>query len=281
MKATLPFALLALLMASAPFSLLAQSAGAYHPVLSSKFYLGAGAFFPDKNFKIRVGGRIEDPTRRGDIDFEEALKLDNSETTGALELRWRFGEKWSLSGQYWRISDSSTAVLTEDIEWEDVVFQEGTFASAGVGLDVARLFFGRSFSSGPQYEFGAGIGLHWLQIDAYIEGQIKTSLGDTERYRGSVDANAPLPNIGAWYTYSWSPKWALHTRIDWLSASIGDYSGALWNVSAAVNWAFSQHFGVTAAWNFFKLDVDVDKSDWRGSVESAQNGPYLALTAHW
>jgi hypothetical protein len=259
----------------------AQTNGASHPLLSDDFYLGVGAYFPDKNFKIRVEGTVPDVDRQKEIDFEEALKLDNSETTGALEFRWRFGEKWSVAGQYWRISDSATAVLTEDIEWEDVVFKEGTFASAGVELDVARLFFGRTFSSGPQYEFGAGAGLHWLQIKAFVAGQIKTNLGDTEPYRGSVDASAPLPNIGGWYTYSWSPKWAFKARVDWLSASIGDYSGGLWNASASINWAVFEHFGVTASWNFFKLDVDVDKSDWRGSVETSQNGPFLALTAYW
>jgi hypothetical protein len=172
-------------------------------------------------------------------------------------------------------------VLSEDVEWEDVVFKEGTFASAGVELDVARLFLGRIFSSGPQHEFGAGLGLHWLEIKAYVEGRIKTDLGDTEAYRGSVSAGAPLPNIGAWYTYSWSPKWAFVTRLDWLSASYDDYSGSLWNASAGVNWAVFEHFGVTAAWNFFKLDVDVDKSDWQGSAETSQNGPFLALTAYW
>lgn len=273
--------LLAFFVVLLPGSLLAQTTdGASHPVLSGRFYLGAGAYFPDKNFKVRVAGRLE-PELNRDIDFEEAFKIDNSETTGAGEFRWRFGEKWSVSGQYWTISDSSTAVLTEDIEWEDVVFEEGTFASAGVGLDVARLFFGRDFSSGPQHEFGVGAGFHWLEVEAYVAGQIKTSLGDSEAYRGAVDASAPLPNIGAWYTWAWSPKWALQTRLDWLSASVGDYSGSLWNAKVGINWAVFEHFGITASWNFFKLDVDVDKSDWRGSVEVSQNGPFIALTAYW
>jgi hypothetical protein len=280
MKVLNMLALLALLVVFSPVSVLAQVADDRHPILDKRFHLGAGVYFPDKNFKLSVAGRA-DPELRREIDFEEALKIDNSETTSAAEFRWQFGEKWSVAGQYWTISDSSTAVLTEPIEWEDVVFKEGTIAGAGVELDVARLFFGRVFSSGSQYEFGAGAGLHWLQTSAYIEGQIKTSLGDTEEYRGSVSVDAPLPNIGAWYTYSWSPKWAFSTRVDWLSASVGDYSGSLWNASAAINWAVFEHFGVTAAWNFFKLDVDVDKSDWRGSVKSEQNGPYLAVTAYW
>jgi hypothetical protein len=150
-----------------------------------------------------------------------------------------------------------------------------------MGLTVARVFFGRKFSSGPQHEFGAGAGFHWLEIDAYLEGQILTSEGDLERRRESVEYDFPLPNIGAWYTYSWSPKWALLARLDWLSASVGDYSGSLWNAKVGLNWAFVEHFGVTAAWNFFKLEGDVDKSDWRGKVESEQHGPFIALSATW
>lgn len=278
MKTINTLLMFALLLSICPASVMAQSANADHPLLSDDFYVSVGAYIPTKDFKIRVSGRT---TRSGEIDFEEAFDIKDSQTTGAGELRWRFGEKWSVSGQYWTVSDSATAVLTEDIEWEDVVFKEGTFADAGVGLDVARVFFGRTFSTGPQYEFGAGAGFHWLELSAYIGGQIKTDLGDTDPYRGSVDASAPLPNIGAWYNYAWSPKWALSARVDWLSASVGDYSGSLWNAKIGLNWAFVEHFGVSASWNYFKLDVDVDKSDWRGSAEISHSGPFVALTAYW
>jgi hypothetical protein len=281
MQNTSPLVLLSLLVAFCPVSALAQSAGASHPLLEKKYYIGAGAYLPDKNFKIRVAGSgaVRQVTRT--VDFEEAFKTDKGETTGAAEFRWKFGEKWSVAAQYWTTSDSGTAVLTEDIEWEDVVFEEGTFAGAGVGLDVGRLFLGRVFSSGARHEFGAGAGLHWLEIDAYIEGQIKTDRGETELYRGAVSAGAPLPNIGAWYTWSWSPNWAIVTRLDWLSASFREYSGSLWNASAGINWAPFEHFGFTAAWHYFKLNVDVDKSDWQGSAEISQNGPFVAVTAYW
>ena len=94
-------------------------------------------------------------------------------------------------------------------------------------------------------------------------------------------AGAPLPNIGAWYTWSWSPKWALLTRVDWLSLSFDEYSGSLLNTSVGVNWAISNHFGLSASWNYFSLDVDVDNSDWRGAAKITQNGPLIALTATW
>jgi hypothetical protein len=48
---------------------------------------------------------------------------------------------------------------------------------------------------------------------------------DDTQYHGS----AFNKDTGAWYMYSWSPKWMLQVRGDWLSATIGDYSGSLWD----------------------------------------------------
>ena len=269
-----------LLVASAIFSgpALAQNQDDdYHPFLSDTFNLGLGIYYPQKDLKVSVDGSVEEVG----FDFDEALKLDENETTANLTFRWRFGEKWSVSGQYWTIGSSGGAELEEDIEWGDVVFKEGTFARGGVDLDVARVFFGRSFYTRPGQEFGAGIGAHWMELGVNLEGQILTSVGDSEFYRDSVSAGIPLPNIGAWYYYSWSPRWVFSARLDWLSASIGDYSGSMWNGNVGLNWQFSKHVGVGLYFQSFVLDVDVDKSDWHGDAKISQRGPLLSITANW
>lgn len=267
-----------LALAASPSVLLAQDQPG-HPLLTSDFLLNGGAFFPQKEFRLTVNGDISRPD--DPIDFEDAIGVKQDESTFAMDLTWRFGEKWSVAGQYWQTSDSQTAALDEDVQWEDVVFKEGTFVKGYVDFEVIRLFFGRTFSTSEKHEFGLGLGLHWLEIEAGLEGQVLTSLGDSEFYRGSVSADAPLPNIGGWYTYALSPKWAVYSRLDWLSASIGDYSGGLWNLGAGVNWAFTDHFGVSASYNYFNLNLDVKKSYWNGSSDLSQHGPFLSLTAYW
>jgi hypothetical protein len=258
-------------------SLAAQSSDEYHPFLSDKFNIGIGIFYPQKSFKIRVDG--SDPEE--EIDFDEALRIDEEDTTGSLSFRWRFGEKWSFWGQYWNTDDKGGAILEEDIEWEDVVFKAGTFAAGGVDLTIARAFFGRTFSTGPQHEFGLGAGFHWLSLDTFIEGQVITNFGETEFAREAVSADFPLPNIGGWYMYSWNKKWLFQARLDWLSASVGDYSGGLWNTQAGIHWQAFKHIGFGLFYNGFILDVDVDKDDWNGKAESKQHGPWLAITATW
>lgn len=270
----LPVSILLFVLISPPA--FAQS-DSIHPILASEFTLTGGIFFPNEEFKISVHGE----TPRADVDFNDAFKVSRSESTGAMNFRWRFGEKWSLAGQYWSVSDVGKATLEEDVEWRDVVLEQGTFAKGEVGVDIARIFFGRKFSTSPKHEFGAGLGAHWLKLSASVEGQVLTNLGDTEHYRDSVSSAAPLPNLGAWYTYAFSPRWAITAKADWLSVSFDEYSGSLLNAGAGIDWAIMEHFGVGLSYNYFKIDVDVKKSDWKGSTRNTQQGPFLYFNATW
>lgn len=277
MKTTVHALLGLLIIAVMPTTASAQSDGDYHPFLSNKFQIGIGVFAPKKSFQIQVDG--EDPG--GNVDFEESLRVDDSESTPSLDFRWRFGEKWSFWGQYWKVNSEGGSVLTEDVHWEDLVFKEGSYANAGVDLTVARMFFGRTMMSSSRYEFGLGAGLHWMDFGAFLEGEIIGEGGSTEFQRGTVDASFPLPNVGAWYMYSWSAKWVANARIDWLSVSIGDYSGGLWSASAGINYQAFKNVGIGLSYNNFDLNVDVDKDTWHGKVETRQHGPRLTLTAVW
>jgi len=265
-----------LVLASAPLT--AQEMPARHPLLEDRFVASAGMFIFDRDIKLSVNGTLNVQT---DFDFAESTKLSQSDSRFSATLRWRFGDKWSVAAQYFDSSDGVQATLTEDIAWRDVVFREGTFVGAGIDITVARLFFGRTFSSGPQHEFGLGVGTHWLEIGAYIEGEALINDASTGLYRDSVDAAAPLPNLGGWYTYAFTPKWAFDSRVDWLSVSFDEYSGSLWNASAGVQYQAFEHLGIDLSYQYFSIDVDVDSSDWNGGVELTFNGPYLSLTANW
>ena len=81
--------------------------------------------------------------------------------------------------------------------------------------------------------------------------------------------------------YSWSPKWMFQTRVDWLSASIGDYSGSMWDAQAGFNFQAFKNFGIGLYYKGFLLDVDIDKSNWHGNADLTQHGPLLTLTATW
>jgi hypothetical protein len=270
----------ALLIAAASHAapLFAQGGGDVHPWLEDDFVLSVGAFLQSKDFKIRVDGEI--PGR--DIDFGEKADLSDSEASASFVFRWKFGEKWSVSGQYWGTEDDGEAVLTEDVTWGDNVLQAGSNVGAGVSTDIARIFFGREFFTDADYhEFGLGVGLHWLQIEAYLDGEFFLNGESTGFRREQVSADLPLPNIGAWYWYSFSPRWLLTTHLDWFSASIDKYSGSLWDAGVGINFQAWEHVGFGLSYKYFKIDADVEESDWYGKAEVTHDGPFLSATVNW
>jgi hypothetical protein len=277
--------LLALFLAFASLSstcLQAQDAG-YHPALSDNFIFSIGAFRSDASFALQAQGKTVDLIG-SDIDFGESVGVDESSTLANAQLRWKFGSsrKWSLSGQYFSNNSSGRATLEEDVEWQGVVFQEGTFVEAGVKLAISRLLIGRSFVKNEQHDFGIGLGLHNLNLSAYIGGEVRVDdeeEGDYVRRKASSDA--PLPNLGLWYLYSPASRWLLKARIDWISANVGDYDGTLWNANLGVNFQATDHFGIDLYYQYFDLDVNVDKSDWNGGANLRYSGPVLGVTFNW
>ena len=123
MKSVLVSLLGILIIALIPAAASAQETGDYHPFLSDKFHIGVGVFAPQKSFGIEVDGTVPEES----IDFEESLRVDNSESTPSIDFRWRFGEKWSFWSQYWKVDSQGSSTLTKDIEWEDLVFKKGSF----------------------------------------------------------------------------------------------------------------------------------------------------------
>ncbi len=250
-----------------------------HPYLTRKFTLDLGMFFPDREVRLRVDGPIGGIAE--EIDIQKDFGLKQSDETLSLNFGWRFGEKWELQGQYFDSSGARRKFLEKDIEWKDIVFGAGTGAGVGQNFTLYRAFFARRFKTREKHKFGVGLGLHWLEIGAFIEGNIIINGGGTEFRRETVEAAAPLPNIGAWYMYSITPKLVLRGRLDWLSAKVGDYDGTLINAAAGANYQLFENFGIGLSYNLFNLDVGVRESDWRGKIETSYEGLFAYASFFW
>ena len=265
----------------APLVANAQNDQEIHPFLSKRFLTAVGIFFPDRSFKFDVAGTTPSTLSEEPVDFSETFHLDGTDESGAIELGWRYSKNWILRGQYFGVSDSNSVVLDSDVEWGDAIFTAGTGVRAEVEVEVARLFFGRSFRKTDDQEIGFGGGLHWLEIGASISGRAFVDGMDDGFHDDAVGVGGPLPNIGAWYIHSFSPEWAANIRFDWFSASIDKYDGRMINTSAGLTYAMSRHVGVGLSYSFFELDLAIDDESWQGSTKNRFHGFSIYLSGYW
>ena len=256
-----------------------KDANHYHPFLSDKIILNLGVFNARNSTTLGVG--LEGV---GNDEVGTASTASN----GSLSFRWRYTENWSFWTQTWVASNSATATLKEDISFGDspdtITIKADSDVTIATDLDIIRLFFGRSFFKKPHSEWGAGLGLHWMELAAGLTTNVATIPDDPDingTRSASVDAGVPLPNLGVWYMYSWSPQWVTTVRADWLEVDLGEYSGSMYNVSAGVNWQFSRHVGVGLAYQAFDFSAAVNGTGGNTEIELRQSGPFLSLSANW
>lgn len=252
-----------------------------HPWFTSKYEFDLGVFYPDRSNRLSANGSAEiDPTPNESIDFGSELRLGQTESTFSAQFVWNYGERWSLRMQYFDSTGDSTAVLEEDIEWEDLTFLAGTRAAAGSGFELTRFFWAYDMSRRPDVDYGIGGGFHWLHIGAYIEGTVETPSGPTSG-RESTSVDAPLPNIGIWYARSLSSRWAFRTHLDYFNADIHPYDGTFINASAGFNFQINDWLNCGANYNYVELDVGVNGDNWRGEIKSRYDGVYVYIGAAW
>ena len=253
--------------------LLAQEETAKHPILTNRFQLGAGIYVPDQKVKFSVDGKSPNQA----IEFDETFDFNNNRVTPQITFDWRFANKWRLGAEYFNASYATEAVLKNDIIAGDITFNKGSNVGVGYKIDLYRIFVGRVIWSELKHELGAGLGVHILDVNPFIEGNIIVNEGDNKFERVAGTATAPLPNIALWYYFAPNEKWAVTAKVDWFGITINEYSGSLWDLSPGVRYQIIKNMGISLDYRFFKVHADVNKDLWHGAFDLSFSGPSITL----
>lgn len=250
-----------------------------HPAMDAKWWVTGGSYLAKRNFQASATGTIAGSSR--EFDFENALGLDDSPDLFMAELGWQFSENWGVAVQYFRSKRNGSRTLDESFEWQDELYDIGVQIDAGTKMEITRFFFARRFRDNGPHSVKVGAGIHWIDLSAYISGDATLNDQTTEFRTSTARASLPVPNIGIWYRYSPNQNWMASVRTDWLSASIDDYSGDIWNASVGVNFRLWDHIGIGANYQYFELTGTLKEDDWRGRVATSFTGPYLFISGYW
>lgn len=248
-----------------------------HAILTDKYTFGVGVFYPSKTFEAGVNGA----SKNKEFEFGKAFGMENSELTLFAGFQWRFAKKWKLSTDYFGIQNSGSRVLQEDINWGDFTFKQGSNISGALAFKLYRIYVGRIFTSGAKHEFGGGLGVHAMNVKVTLAGDALTSEGDLSFERSRKSITIPLPNIGLWYFYAPTTKWAFTSNFDVFYLAIGEYSGKLVNLTPGVNYQFFKNVNASLNYRFIDIGAEFDSQNWNGDVNFSFNGPSLTINANF
>jgi hypothetical protein len=244
-----------------------------NPLLEDRFLVEAGVFIPSKELKLGADGTITNE----DIDFGETFDFKDNQATFFFHFDWRFSKKWKVTGEYFGVNNGNRVTLDRDVEFEDITFEKGSTVRGGIEFNLFRVFFGRQILSREKHLLGAGLGVHAMNIGAFIEGEVLSSEGDLKFEQRRVSALIPLPNVGGWYLWGPHPRWMIGARVDWFGLTIDEYSGGLWNIAPQVKFQIIDNLGIGFDYRFFFLNAKVRQESWNGQFNMDFTGPLITI----
>jgi hypothetical protein len=265
MQAWRPVLLLALLM---PGIAPAQGTSwSIHPALQDRWNLQFGLQVPT----IRTDARLDSAAGRGtSVNFEDTLGLSNNKAMPVLLGMARLGERWRLEFEASSLHRSGSRTLDRTINWGNNSYTFGTTVASQFDSDIFRLSGGYSFVKSNVAELGVALGLHATDFS--------TSLSAPNLGAQRNDVIAPLPTIGVYGAYAFTPRWLLSGRVDYFSLNVDNYSGSLVNFNAGVDYRFARNFGVGLGYRHVDYQLSASNSRFTGDVNYRFSGPMFYLT---
>jgi len=245
------------------------AAGRVHPSLQDKWNIQLGVF----SAKIDSSARLDNKTTGAGttLNLEEDLGLADRKTVGTLLVSVRLGERWKIEAEYFSYNRGNSRALDRTIVWGDNTYPVNTVVTSEFNSDTYRLSGGYSFIREREREFGVTLGLHATHVSTTL------STPGVATRRGEI--LTPLPTIGVYGAYAFSPKWLLSGRLDYFSLDYENVEGSLVNFTAGVEYRMSRHFGIGAGYRHVDVDLSVSKAEFIVSVNSKLSGPTLFAVA--
>jgi opacity protein-like surface antigen len=265
--------------------LLAAAACAFIPVSQAQEY-GGGRFMAAKHVlgvgatyqKADAGLRASVPSLpETEIDLDD-LGMDDSNTSWALEYRWRFAPKWLLVAMAYTFAEDGRRSVERDFNFDGTEFTAGTSVDTSLTLDTYIVNLLYQVYASDRAEIMLGGGLHAINLDNSITA--RAFIGDVDREVSSGDSEllAPLPNLKATASYRFGEKWGALLSLGWLSANYEDYDGSFVYAHPRIGYQISDKWGATLGYQYVDIDLTRKKSSNREvALDATFTGPTLFL----
>ncbi|HSG11330.1 MAG TPA: hypothetical protein VLB10_06245 [Gammaproteobacteria bacterium] len=234
-----------------------------------RFKVSLGYFLPALNTDLRADSSTLGPGTN--FDLEADLGVEDDQDLARIDGYVRLGERHRIGLGYFTLDRGGSRVLTRDIQFGDVTFTTGTGVSASIETDITIANYMYSFFQRPNQELALALGVHYLDA----ETRLATTGGAVTE---TASAAGPLPLIGLDYVYAPTPRVHLGLLGQWFSADVDTYDGSIINARATAEYFVHKNIALGIGYNYFRVNVDTDDSDFKGSLDWDYNGLQVFAT---
>lgn len=193
------------------------------------------------------------------IDLEGDTGLDSSRNTYSLGAAFRLASRHRIDAAYTEYDRSASRATQREYVIDDVVIPAGTTLTTDATTKLGYLGYRYSFVKRPDMEFAAGLGLYG--------GNFKFRFNaNTPRVSIDESTTLPLPVLTLTGDVYLTDRAILRANLGGLKVKVGDVDGSVFVAGAAGEYLFTNNFGIGLSLDYFDVDVDAEKSGFKGTA---------------
>jgi hypothetical protein len=171
----------------------------------------------------------------------------------------------------------NTRSFDQDITWGDAVFEANGEIKSEFKFSVLELAYEYEFLQRDNYELGASFGVHYTTLEASLSGRATLDNGETyeDSYSNEGSVDLPLPVFGVSGLWRLPQNFWIQGSAQYFALAIDEYDGSVQDYRVLLNWQPSKWLGLGLGYDLFKVEVDVEKDSFNGSLEWQYDGPML------
>lgn len=248
--------------------------------LGNRAGLAIGGFFANLDTTVRVDAT--DGLLGAEINFEQDLGLDDTESLPIVTAYWRFFKRHRLGFYYFNLDRSGQGQSGVDIRFGDHTFQANLPIQAFFDIEAYNLGYSYSILFDEKKDWSIGLALSFQDLGVGLQGTtvlVGPGGGSTPNVSESESVLAPLPTFTTRFAYAFTPKWILETSVGYFTIEVdigdGQFDGDVINANVGVKWKPVKYFNVGLLYQYFKVDVEVEGTRLNWAVDYEYYGPTL------
>ena len=198
-----------------------------------------------------------------DINVEEFLGLDSTDTAFRLDAGYRFGKtrRHGVDFSWFGFDRDSTRQVGTEIQLPPELgggtIPVGTTIDSIFDFDIFKLKYRYSAFLDDRIDLNVGTGLYVMPIEYGLR-----ELGGKFT---KEDITAPLPVISVGFDLAITPKWFLRQGLDLMYLKLGDFEGRIMDTHLAVEYRGWKNVALGAGIDGILVKIDAeDETDYPG-----------------
>lgn len=253
----------------------------------NRFRAYLGGFWPEVNSTIAIYG--DDLMPIPPIDVEDVLGVPSSKGAAWGGINWKISKRNALEFEYFNLNRNGgiSDTFSPPLEVGDGFIESGEI-NTFYDTSVLRLTYGFSILSSKRMDLQLKAGIHLAKLEAGLQvlGGICTpntvpsappgcpSLqSDTQ----SEDVTAPLPHLGASFSYAFSETWGVRLTAIGFAIELDSIEGSILELDVDVAWKPWERVGIGAGWRYFNANVEASNADLNGEFDFEYSGPSVFI----